>query len=133
MVRRTLQSPWLEVDRTCATPQSELGAEQDVINAQPAIALEPVHAVVPPSEGFVRLSKHPEAVLQSQGKELPEGLALLGAAQDLAFPGLGIVNVFIGGCDGFVAPPPQPPGFFFFFFLAPSQRRHPIIVCLLLF
>src|SRR5258708_24627292 len=121
MVRRTLQSPWLEVDRTCATPQSELGAEQDVINAQPAIALEPVHAVVPPSEGFVRLSKYPEAVLQSQGKELPEGLALLGAAQDLAFPGLGIVNVFIGGFGFLVAPPPPPPASFVFFLLTQSS------------
>src|SRR5258706_16474899 len=123
MVRRTLQSPWLEVDRTCATPQSELGAEQDVINAQPAIALEPVHAVVPPSEGFVRLSKHPEAVLQSQGKELPEGLALLGAAQDLAFPGLGIVNVFIGGCGVVVAPQRPARSCFFFFFSPPSGSR----------
>src|SRR5260221_9133094 len=121
MVRRTLQSPWLEVDRTCATPQSELGAEQDVINAQPAIALEPVHAVVPPSEGFVRLSKHPEAVLQSQGKELPEGLALLGAAQDLAFPGLGIVNVFIGGGGFCLSPPTGPAGFFFFFLPSPHS------------
>src|SRR5260221_14419244 len=122
MVRRTLQSPWLEVDRTCATPQSELGAEQDVINAQPAIALEPVHAVVPPSEGFVRLSKHPEAVLQSQGKELPEGLALLGAAQDLAFPGLGIVNVFIGGCRG-VLPPHDGVQSLFLFFSFPTAWR----------
>src|SRR5260221_13992038 len=125
MVRRTLQSPWLEVDRTCATPQSELGAEQDVINAQPAIALEPVHAVVPPSEGFVRLSKHPEAVLQSQGKELPEGLALLGAAQDLAFPGLGIVNVFIGGWEFVVRPARPPPGFFFFFSPRAAENRKP--------
>src|SRR5713101_4644414 len=112
MVGWALHSPWFEIDCARAAPQSELGAEQDVVDAQPEIALEPIHAVVPPSEGFVRLSKHPEAVFQSQGKKLPEGLPLLGAAQDLAFPRLGIVNVLIGGCDVVVAQQREPRNFF---------------------
>src|SRR5712691_11695092 len=108
MVRGALQSPWSEIDCARAAPQSELGAEQDVIDTQPEIALESIHAVVPPSEGFVRLSKHPEAVFQSQGEKLPEGPLLLGAAQDLTFPGLGIVNVLIGGRDVVVAQHREP-------------------------
>src|SRR5467141_849466 len=108
MVGWALRSSWFEIDCARAAPQGELGAEQDVIDAQPEIALEPIQAVVPPGEGFVRLSKHPEAVFQSQRKKLSEGLPLLGAAQDLTFPGLGIVNVLIGRRDVVVAQHREP-------------------------
>jgi len=57
-----------------------------MVDAQAEVAFEPVHPVVPPGERFLRLGKHPEAVSQSQSKELPERLPVSGAAQDLTFP-----------------------------------------------
>src|SRR5258706_15378178 len=114
MVRWTLQSPWLNVDRRCSAPQGELGADQDMVDAQAEVAFEPVHSVVPPGERFLPLGKQPEAVFQSQSKELPKGFPFPGAAQDLAFPQLRVVNVLIGG--GGVVFSPDPAGGRFFLF-----------------
>src|SRR5258708_18529537 len=108
MVRWTLQSPRLDVDRRCAATQGELGADQDMVDAQAEVAFETVHSVVPPSERFLPLGKHPEAVFQSQSKELPKGFPFPGTAQDLTFPQLRVVNVLIGGGDVVVAQHPQP-------------------------
>src|SRR5258706_14867989 len=124
MVRWTLQSPRLDVDRRCATTQGELGADQDMVDAQAEVAFEAVHSVVPPGERFLPLGKHPEAVFQSQSKELPKGFPFPGAAQDLTFPQLRVVNVLIGGGGG-VGPPH--PGAESLFSLpldaAPASRR----------
>src|SRR5258706_3671611 len=108
MVRWTLQSPRLDVDRRCAATQGEFGADQDMVDAQAEVAFETVHSVVPPGERLLPLGKHPEAVFQSQSKKRPEGFAFPGAAQDLAFPQLRVVNVLIGGRD-LVVTPPRPP------------------------
>src|SRR5258706_13429162 len=97
MVRWTLQSPWLDVNRRCAATQGELGADQDMVDAQAEVAFEPVHSVVPPGERFLPLGKQPEAVFQSQSKELPKRFPSPGPAQLLAFPHLRAVNVLIAG------------------------------------
>src|SRR5258706_3262048 len=102
MVRWTLQSPRLDVDRRCATTQGELGADQDMVDAQAEVAFEAVHSVVPPGERFLPLGKHPEAVFQSQSKELPKGFPFPGAAEDLTFPQLRVVTVLIVGGAGLV-------------------------------
>src|SRR5258706_14213773 len=115
MVRWTLQSPWLDVDRRCATTQGELGADQDMVDAQAEVALETVHSVVPPGERFLPLGKHPEAVFQSHSKELPKGFPFPGAAQDLTFPELRVVNVLIGRGDVVVAQHREARSFFLLF------------------
>src|SRR5258706_8656740 len=130
MVRWTLQSPWLDVDRRCAATQRELGADQDMVDAQAEIAFEPVHSVVPPGERFLTLGKQPETVFQSQSKELPKGFPFPGAAQDLAFPQLRVVDVLIGGCGVVVAPPPGPRALFLLFFLPPPPSRAPVVLVL---
>src|SRR5258706_2400540 len=115
MVRWTLQSPWLDVDRRCAAPRGELGADQDMVDAQAAVAFEAVHSVVPPGERFLPLGKQPETVFQSQSKELPKGFPFPGAAQDLAFPQLRVVDVLICGCGGVVAQHREARSFFLLF------------------
>src|SRR5712691_2756522 len=103
MIGRPFKPARGDVDRARAAARRQLGPEQHVIDAQAQVALESVHAVVPPSERLLRLGKHPEAVLQSQAEETAEGFALAWTAQHLSFPGLGVVDILVGGRDVVVA------------------------------
>src|SRR3989442_11932482 len=133
MMRRALKPPRRKVDRARQTARGELGAHQNVIDAKAQIAPERVHAVVPPGEGFLRLDKHPEAVFQSQGEKRPEGFPLAGAAQDLTFPCLRIVDVLVGRGDVVVAERRQPRMSSKFFFEPASESREPLELVLVFF
>src|SRR5215831_2684755 len=103
MIGRPLRAARLQIDRASTAPGGKLGAEQDVIDAQPEVALESVRAVVPPGVRALALSKQPECVSESEPKELLEGLALGIAAQHLSAPGVGVVDVFVSWRDVVVA------------------------------
>src|SRR3990172_2699137 len=64
-----------------------------MVDAQSQVALEAVHAVVPPTERFLGLIEQTEAVLEPELDQRPEDGPLRLAEQHLSFPGLWIMNV----------------------------------------
>src|SRR5215831_9419196 len=103
MIGGPFRAARLQIDRARAAPGGKVGAEEDVIDAQAEAALESIGAVIPPGERALLLRKQPERVFQSEAKELPEGLALGIAAQDLSAPYVGVVDVLVSRRDVVVA------------------------------
>src|SRR5215831_12155504 len=103
MIGRPFRAARLQIDRARAAPGGKLGAEQDVIDAQPEASLESVRAVVPPGVRVLFLGKQPECVFQSEAEEISKGLALGITAKHLSAPRAGVVDVLVGGCNVVVA------------------------------
>ncbi len=93
MVRRPLPGPHITVNGTALAALRQFRRHQDMIDAQPQVPLEGVHAVVPPGEASVTLFEETKAIRQPELEQGFKCRALRETEQHLPFPGLGIMNV----------------------------------------
>ena len=93
VVGRALAPSGLLVDAAGSAGLCERSRAEDEIDAQAVIAAKAEHSVVPPAEEPLLLLEEPEEVAETHVEELAEGGPLGIAAEDLAAPLLGIVDV----------------------------------------
>src|SRR3989344_1902778 len=86
VVGRPFQRAWGLVDMAGATSACQRGTRKDVVDAQPEVAAESAHAVIPPAEACRRLVEFSEHVHETVGHERAERLAFLVAEEHVPFP-----------------------------------------------
>ena len=83
------------VDDAAAHAGLERIADEDVVNAQPAVLLVAEHPVVPPGIALLGLRKHPECIAQAEREQLPEVRPLLAGVVDGLAQAFGIVGIAV--------------------------------------